>query len=110
MYEEERRQNRKDKKQERLAKQRIDTAMRWLLEHKEGRDFLWHYLGVTNAIGQNPFAHNALQTSFNCGEQNVGLQLFNHILEVDPAGFLKMQQEKADEDGRRERDTDDADD
>lgn len=56
---------------------------------------LWSFLEL-GKIFQQPFAGNALQTSFNCGELNVGQQLLSLILEADPDAFSVLMQENAD--------------
>jgi len=76
----------------------INAAISALLEHSNGRELLWWLLTITK-IGQQPWQMNALAASFNCGELNVGLQLWSRIMEVNPAGYVRMMQEKAD--GRR---------
>lgn len=72
-----------------------------ILKTYEGRKFLFHWLGQTR-LAQNPFSSNALQMSFNCGEQNVGQKYLAHILSVNPELYVQMQQEANDE--RRKRD------
>lgn len=82
---------------ERQDKQERDDAVKALLQHKQGRKYLYWLLSVGKAIGHNAFTGNALSTSFNCGEQNVGQQIMAHIIEVDAKGFLTTLQEQEDE-------------
>lgn len=77
-----------------------DAAVEALLQNEAGRKYLWWLLEV-GWVGQQPFAQNALVTSFNCGQLNVGQQILNHILEVNPAGYVQMQKESQDEWSRR---------
>src|SRR5690606_17189020 len=79
----------------------IDQALRDLLSSPRGREYLWWLLQI-GRVGLQPFMTNALQTSFNCGELNVGQKILSHIIAVDPAGYVRMMQEKADDD-RAER-------
>ena len=85
-----------------LDKDTVDDAMRALLAHANGRKFLWNLLRI-GKVGVQPFTANALTTSFNCGEMNVGQQILDHIIEVDPAGYVQMMKESEDE--RSTRDT-----
>jgi hypothetical protein len=52
-------------------------------------------------VGQQPFANNALQTAFACGELNVGQRVLDRITSVSPEGYLEMMKEMADERARR---------
>lgn len=68
----------------------LSEAVKALLSTPVGRKFLWHVLDITK-FRQQPFTGQALVTSFNCGELNVGLQL-QALLEDHPdlyAQFLK---------------------
>lgn len=73
----------------------IDEACKALLSVPRGRKYLWWLLQI-GRVGTQPFAVNALQTSFACGELNVGNQILAHIISVDPAGYVRMMQEQAD--------------
>jgi len=85
----------------------IDEAVRALLQHRAGRKYLWWLLTV-GKLGVQPFATNALQTSFACGELNVGQQILDHIISVDPAGYVAMMTENADEHRERTKRLDEA--
>lgn len=78
----------------------IDGAIRALLEHRHGRRLLWWMLEI-GGIGRQPFASNALLTSFNCGELNVGQRLLDRLIFVSPDGYVKMMKENADERNQR---------
>lgn len=77
-------------------KLRIDDSVRALLKHQQGREYLYWLLEICR-LGHTPWTANALTTSFNCGEQNIGIQIQAHIIEVDPDGYLQMLREKQDE-------------
>lgn len=79
----------------------IEEEYRSLLSSPRGRKFLYYLLGLTNFM-RNPFTGNALTTSFNCGEMNVGQHLMADITSVDPIGWSRMQQEANDEYRTRE--------
>ena len=81
----------------------IDDFIIASLQHRQGREFLWWLLGVAR-IGQQPFTHNALVTSFQCGEMNVGLQLQARILRVNAAGYVQMMKERSDDQYRHDDD------
>jgi hypothetical protein len=80
---------------------KIDSAVSQMLESVEGRKFLWWLLGI-GRVGMQPFAGNALQTAFGCGELNVGQRILDRIISVSPEGYLKMMEESSRE--NRERD------
>ena len=82
--------------------QEIEEQYRQLLSTPRGRKFLYYQLGVAK-VGQQPFATNAMQTSFNCGELNVGNRFLADILATNPDGWVLMQKEATDEYRNRER-------
>lgn len=73
-------------------KTRRDLLIRDLLNRADGREFIWWLLQV-GKYGVQPFAADSHITAFSCGELNVGQQVFAAVIEADPAGFLRMQQE-----------------
>ena len=77
-------------------KARLDKAVKAMMQHADTRFYL-NWLLEIGKVGVQPFTNNALTTSFLCGEYNVGLQIFQHILEVDTAGYVQMRQEIEDE-------------
>jgi len=80
----------------------IDGATGALLQHEQGRKFLWWLLEVAH-IGHQPFSADPLITAFNCGELNIGQQVLSRITSVSPEGYVAMMKEKADERTRRDR-------
>lgn len=97
----------KQRQAARLKGERIDAAVGALLQHRDGREFLWWLLEI-GRYGQNTFATNALNMSFACGEANVGLRVWAKICEVNPDGFLAMMKEQQDE-RHPQRDSDEPD-
>ncbi len=89
----------------------IDDAVTALVQHAQGRQYIYWLLEICG-IGRNPFTPNALNTSFACGQLNVGQQIQAHLIEVAPAAFLKMLAEKEEErlNALRSNDTDSDDD
>lgn len=91
-------------KQDKLER---DAAISALMQHRHGRRYIYWLLEISRAMGSQPFANHALQTAFNCGEMNIGLQIMAHLQEVDAAGFLTMMREMGDERAERTRISDD---
>jgi hypothetical protein len=57
-------------------------------------------------IGLQPYANNALNTAFNCGELNVGQRILDRIISVSPEGYLLMMKENNDEVKERDAELD----
>lgn len=76
-------------KQDQLA---IDDAIKGLLEEVRGRKFLWWLLKV-GKVNSQPFAIDSNVMAYQCGELNVGNTILARIVEVDPSGFMRLQQE-----------------
>ena len=82
--------------QQQLAKKAeldIDDAIAALAQHSNGRQFLWWLLQI-GQVGRQPFTANALTTAFQCGELDVGNKILARIISVDPAIYVRMQQEQ----------------
>ena len=105
----ERKELRKARAAEKRTDDAIDTATRALLHSPDGKEFIWWMLGITR-YGETPWTSNALSTSFNCGEQNIGLQLLARMTSVDPEGFLNLLKERNDDRHDDDRSRDDGDD
>lgn len=82
-----------------------DNGLKHLLSTYEGRRLYWLLLEDCGVF-RNPFTGNALSTSFNAGEQNVGQKLLAHLMGAAPEFFSKMQQESADVYRKRTSDAD----
>lgn len=93
---------RKQDAYQRLVEQEIDNAVAKCLKGKEGRRFLWWLLQI-GKVNQQPFTMDARTTAFNCGELNVGNQILARITQVQPAGYLQMQEENLNEYNARVR-------
>jgi hypothetical protein len=94
----------KEKLKERWLREdehKIESAISTAIADAEGRKFLWWLLEI-GRVGLQPYANNALNTSFNCGELNVGQRILDRIISVSPEGYLIMMKENNDE--HRERD------
>ena len=66
--------------------------MRAILHMREGRDYLWHLMGLCGTFKQ-PFGGDTNKTIFNCGQQNIGQVILGEILAVDPGAYQRMIQE-----------------
>lgn len=77
-------------------KQDIDDAVKALVQHAQGRQYIYWLLELCG-IGRNPYNGNALSTAFNCGQLNVGQQIQAHLIENAPKAFLDMLREKEEE-------------
>jgi hypothetical protein len=75
---------------------KIDSAVSKSIVDPEGRKFLWWLLEI-GRVGLQPYANNALNTAFNCGEMNVGQRILDRIISVAPEGYLQMMKENNDE-------------
>jgi len=84
-------------KWEREDREARTRALRDLLSTRDGRKLVLYWLDICGTIGQNPFTGNALSTSFNCGQQNIGHQLLEQVLATSPDAFLMMLKEQEDE-------------
>lgn len=80
-------------KQKRL---RLNAFVSAAMTTPQGREYFYWLMEIAH-IGRNPFTANALSTSFECGELNIGQQIQSHIMEVAPAHYLKMVQDKQEE-------------
>jgi hypothetical protein len=65
---------------------------------------LWWLLRIGKAIGQQPYSRNALDTSFACGELQVGNLILAELIEATGNGFanlmLEMESERKQRDGQ----------
>ena len=69
-----------------------DIGLAQCLKTYEGRRFVWGLIAEAGVF-QNPFAGNALDTAFRCGNMNAGQSLLARVLDKHPESFLTMQKE-----------------
>jgi hypothetical protein len=93
---------RRQKEWSKVDQQQLDDAVKAMFQHPATRRYLYWLLDIGKAIGENPFTSDALTTAFQCGEQNIGMKVMAHLIEVEPDGFLKLLKETRDERARRE--------
>jgi hypothetical protein len=82
--------------------QKLDDAVKAMLQHAATRRYLYWLMEIGKAIGVNAFTADPMTTAFQCGEQNVGQQVMAHLIEVAPDGFLELLREMGDERNRRD--------
>lgn len=71
-----------------LEYKQYEADFAWLMEHKQGRRFMWQLLAKTGVF-QNPFTGDS-KTFFKCGEMNVGQRFLNDITAICPHRFVQM--------------------
>jgi len=81
---------------EKEKKLRLDQFVSKSMATPEGREYFYWLLEICH-LHRNPFTSNALSTSFQCGELNVGQQVQAHVVEIAPANWLQMLQSKYEE-------------
>jgi hypothetical protein len=79
----------------------VTAAIAALVQHQQGRKFLWRLLQI-GGVGQQPYVSNALQTAFNCGTLNVGNQILEMLASAAPDAYITMMKENADERSTRD--------
>lgn len=89
----EKRWKKKLDQREKFRKLERDQFVQEVLKLPQGRNYLWWLMEISQ-VGRNPYTGNALGTSFNCGELNVGQQIQSHIIEAAPDGYLNMLKER----------------
>jgi hypothetical protein len=75
---------------------RIDGFISTMLNDPGGREFAWWLLQV-GKYGTQPFNPDALKMAFAAGELNVGMAIVGRLTSIDPAAYLRMQQEQLNE-------------
>lgn len=76
---------------EKFGRERELEDVRFLLNTKEGRRFLWRLLSLTGLF-QSSFTGNST-TFFKEGSRNIGLQVLADINDANPEGYLLMLKE-----------------
>lgn len=77
------------RKLESVRDREVDDALGALMQHGQGRRFIYWLLSLGH-LGRNPFTTHALSTAFACGELNVAQQLQSRLLAVVPQLFTTM--------------------
>lgn len=92
----ERKENKEKRRQLSIKQVDREKAINQLYASREGREFLWWLLELTQAFGHNPYRGTDRDTAFMCGVQNVGQQLLAHMMTSNPAAFTNMLLERSD--------------
>lgn len=79
--------------EERLAREKEVSDLRWVMSNKQGRRFMWRLLGRAG-IYQSSFSSDSAVMAFNEGNRNAGLQQLNDIMEVCPERYAEMMNEQ----------------
>lgn len=92
--------------EERLAREKEQSDLRFVMSNKQGRRFVWRLLSRAG-LYQSSFNTNNAVMAFNEGNRNAGLQLLNEIMETCPERYTDMlaeQKEAKEKDGHRTAD------
>jgi hypothetical protein len=76
---------------ESLRKQDTED-LKWLMAHKQGRRIVWSLLSSAG-VTRTPWNHSGSVTAFNCGKQQIGLELLARIMEHVPEAYVVMLKE-----------------
>jgi hypothetical protein len=83
--------NKARKKEARTRAYRLEFV-KAAMSHPEGRAWFYDLLVRCKVIA-TPFRENPYETAFNCGQQNIGLQILSDIQAAAPQGYNQMVQE-----------------
>lgn len=75
--------------EERLAKEKEQNDLRWVMSTKQGRRFI-HRLLSKAGIWQSSFNTNNAMMAFNEGRRNAGLELLSEITEACSERYTEM--------------------
>lgn len=81
-------------KARKLENELISRGLTTALDTPQGRAVLWWLLSEAG-VHQSAYANNALFMAFRAGKQEIGNQLLARILEADPRGYIRLQEERA---------------
>lgn len=93
---------RKADEKARLLRLREEDDLKWLMQHKQGRRFMWRLLGIAG-LYRNPMQGDGdAFTNLRCGMQAVGQQMVAEIHGLCPERYFEMVKEQQGSDGRDE--------
>lgn len=81
------------KRQSEQDRLREEAAFRWLMADDRGRLVMAAIIDGAE-LGANPFAGQALHTSYNCGRQAEAQKLVAMLKELCPQEYLQMEAER----------------
>lgn len=79
--------------QERLAREKEQNDLRWVMSNKQGRRFIYRQLSEAG-IWTSSFNTNNAVMAFNEGQRNRGLKLLSEITEACPDRYTEMLDEQ----------------
>lgn len=85
------------KQKERLARQRAQDDLATVLATVQGRRFVWGLLAECGVFRLSYVPGALPQTEFNEGRRSIGLKTMAEIHDLDPALYVRMAQEAANE-------------
>lgn len=75
--------------EERLAREKEQNDLRWVMSTKQGRRFMWRLLSRAGLF-QSCFDMNSAVMAFKEGNRNAGLQQLTDIMEACPERYSEM--------------------
>lgn len=92
--------------EERLAKEKEQNDLRWVMSNKQGRRFMWRLLSEAGVFRLSFNTNNATM-AFNEGYRSAGLKQLNEIMEACPERYTDMlNEQKETEDKHANRNAD----
>lgn len=95
------RQIRAAAKREKQLRDQDDGFLLWLMTNPAGRSWMWRFLGRCHSFS-TPFTGDNNATNFQCGEQNIGLELISDLTRACPDQFIFMMREAHDVEHRHD--------
>lgn len=84
-----RRQIRKAEKAAKAKAERASLTLAWIMSTRQGREWMYDLLEKCH-IGHTPFARDPYVTAHQCGEQNIGIQLWSALQQACPDLYIMM--------------------
>jgi hypothetical protein len=73
------------------------VVLRSVMSVRAGREWMFNLLGECGIYRTPYVSGDSHATSFNCGQQNVGLRLVASLVEACPDDYTRMMKEQADD-------------
>lgn len=75
--------------EERLAREKEQNDLRWVMSNKQGRRFIYRLLSEAGVYRLSFNTNNAVM-AFNEGGRNIGLNLLNNVMGSCPERYTEM--------------------
>lgn len=82
------------KEKSKSADETHSDDIKWMMNDPRGRRIAWDLMSKCHVF-ESSFSPNLSQTNFNEGERNVGLRLFNDIMENASDQYMRMAEENS---------------